>query len=461
VAIWLLGAMIVWSLFAVAGVYVWAGVPLMIAAALLAVASRRAGRTSSDTRLLDAALVATVVVAAANLLPVPSAVRALLSPQADDVRAALFVAPGDPRAWRPLALSPDQTAYAIGLLLTAVIVFRAARRVFADGGVRRIVRLCAYSGMVAAFLAIALSTTADPTLIYGRWPAIDAGARPYGPFVNRNHFATWLLMACPLAAGYVAARLDSARPSAVRLSAGLLALAEFAGTSVLWVGVSAVVMTIALVISTSRSGLTAFAVSIAVGAWLVRARLTRRTRVLALAAVVMIGAIVLAFVNVHPLLARVDETLTVGTAGRPRIWQETWRIVREFWLTGTGLGGYQTAMAVTQQGDRTVFINQAHNQYLQLLAEGGVLLTLCVAVAAIAFVRLFRKRLAEDSSSSVWLRIGAGIAILGVAVQGLWETGLRIPANGVLFAIAAAVAVYPVTRDRAGPDAATASRSSP
>ena len=63
-------------------------------------------------------------------------------------------------------------------------------------------------------------------------------------------------------------------------------------------------------------------------------------------------------------------------------------------------------------------------------------------LAVVAFIRLFRTRLAQDTSSSVWLRIGGGAAMLAVAVQGIWETGLRIPANGLLFAIAAAVAVH-------------------
>ena len=72
---------------------------------------------------------------------------------------------------------------------------------------------------------------------------------------------------------------------------------------------------------------------------------------------------------------------------------------------------------------------------------------LLVALAAVAFIRLFRMRLAEDVSSSVWLRIGGGTAILAVAVQGIWETGLRIPANGLLFALAAAVAVHRPVRE--------------
>jgi O-antigen ligase len=208
-------------------------------------------------------------------------------------------------------------------------------------------------------------------------------------------------------------------------------------------GAAVVVMTLALVISTSRSGLFALGAALATTTWLVRRRLVRGTSTSSLIAIIAIAVVVAAFVNVQPLLSRVDETLAVGAGGRPRIWQETIRLARQFWLTGAGLGAYQTAMLVSQEGDRSVLINQAHNQYLHLFAEGGILVLVPVVLAAGAFIRLFRTRLAEETTSLVWLRIGGATAMLAAALQGLWETGLRMPANGVLFAIAAAIAVYP------------------
>ena len=248
-------------------------------------------------------------------------------------------------------------------------------------------------------------------------------------------------MACPLAAGYVAAALGARRPSP-SLRTKLASVVESIGTSTLWVGVAGLVMALALAVSTSRSGLVAFGASLVGGVWLARGRLTRRIAVLGLVAGLALAAFAAAYVNVQPLLSRVDETLAVGAGGRPRIWQETLRVIRDFPVTGTGLGTYQTAMLVYQQSDRTFFINQAHNQYLHLVAEGGVLLAVPAILAVVAFIRLFSTRLTQDTSSSVWLRIGGGIAILAVAVQGIWETGLRMPANGLLFAVAAAVAVH-------------------
>jgi O-antigen ligase len=96
-----------------------------------------------------------------------------------------------------------------------------------------------------------------------------------------------------------------------------------------------------------------------------------------------------------------------------------------------------------------MFVNQAHNQYLQVFAEGGVLVAVPMLIAVLAFVRLFWVRLLNDLSPSAWLRIGGVTAMIAVAVQSCWETGLRMPANGMLFAVAAAIAVHRPSGGRA------------
>ena len=433
--------MIAWSLFAVGGVYVWAGVPLMIAALALAAVGRPRPGASRDTRTIDRALVAAVAATALQLVPLPATLRAVLSPHADALRSALVLGETGASRWRPLSIDPSATIYSLGLLIATLIVFWTARRAFAHGMTRRVVAVVAISGLIASLVAIVLHATADRTLIYGRWPAVDAGARPYGPFVNRNHFAAWLVMAIPLSAGFVGAWLAERRASA-GVAAKAAAMFEALGSRAGWVTVSCAVMALALVTSTSRSGLIALTSAAFFAAWVVRGRAGRQTMVLGAIAVVTMGIIGSLYVNVQPLLSRVDETIDVGAGGRPRIWKETFVVARDFWPAGTGLGTYRDAMLVYQQDKRGGFFNQAHNQYLHLLSDGGLLLTVPALFAAVAFIALLRVRLAADRSPTQWLRIGAATAILAVAIQGIWETGLRMPANGVLFAIAAAVAVH-------------------
>ena len=432
--------MIAWSIFAVGGVYVWAGAPLLAGAVVLAVVARPRVAGSSETRLLDLALLIGLLAIAVQIVPLPGPVRTWLAPHADSLRSSLLLEGNLTPAIRPISVAPWATAYALALVATAMLVFWAVRQACAEGSTRVLVRAIAFVGLIASLAAIVQRAT-NPELIYGLWLPRDAGARPFGPFVNRNHFAAWIVMAIPLVAGYAGSALYSRRstgPVAGQIASALRSL----GSAALWAGVASAVMTLALVTSASRSGLVAFAVSLVCGTWIGRHRLTRRGWMFSLVAAGLLVLFVAVYGNMTPLLWRLEETLLVGTGGRPEIWQETLRIIRDFWTTGTGLGTYQLAMAVYQHSDRSAFFNQAHNQYLHLFAEGGLLLAIPAAASVVVFVRLFMVRLARDRSSSASIRIGAATALVAIAVQGLWETALRMPANGILVAVVAAIAVH-------------------
>ncbi|HEY7450874.1 MAG TPA: O-antigen ligase family protein [Vicinamibacterales bacterium] len=433
-------ALIAWSIFAVGGVYVWAGAPLLAGGLLIAVGARPRVARSTETRPLDVALLTGLLAVAIQLVPLPTSLRTWVSPHGDSVRTSLLLSADAVSSLQPLSLAPGSTAYALALVATAMFVFWTARQVSGDGATRFLVRTIAFVGLVAALAAI-VQRAINPKLIYGFWMPQDTDARPFGPFVNRNHFAAWVVMAIPLLAGYIAAALYTHRPER-RLAGRVASAMRSLGSAALWVAVAGAVMTLALVTSASRSGLMAFGVALGCGGLIARTRLSRQGWIVALVAVALLALFVIAYADMTPLIWRIEETLLVGTGGRPEIWQETLRIFRDFWATGTGLGAYQTAMAVYQQGDRVVFFNQAHNQYLQLLAEGGLLLMIPAAAIVVAFVRLFVIRLARDTSSSAPIRLGAGVALVAVAVQGIWETPLRMPANGILFAVAAAIAVH-------------------
>jgi O-antigen ligase len=143
-----------------------------------------------------------------------------------------------------------------------------------------------------------------------------------------------------------------------------------------------------------------------------------------------------------------QETTELGEWGRRVIWHDTWRMAGDFRWTGVGAGAYQRGMLVYQQGSRLFFFNHAHDEYLQLLAEGGVLLAVPAAVALLAAIALMARRLRADHTAIFWLRAGAIAALVAAAVQSVWDTALRTPANGVLFAVVAAVALHDPRKTR-------------
>jgi O-antigen ligase len=99
-------------------------------------------------------------------------------------------------------------------------------------------------------------------------------------------------------------------------------------------------------------------------------------------------------------------------------------------------------MTVYQARPHVFYFNHAHNEYLQLVAEGGLVLAVPAAIALASAAWLIWRRLAADRTAVFWVRAGAASGLLAIAVQSVWDTALRIPANGVLCALLAAIAMH-------------------
>jgi O-antigen ligase len=155
--------------------------------------------------------------------------------------------------------------------------------------------------------------------------------------------------------------------------------------------------------------------------------------------VLVIGGL---FADVTLLATRLEGSFSEGLAGRLSIWGQTLPLVRDFWPLGSGAGTYQTAMIPYQTMSRLFYISHADNELLQLVAEGGVLIGLPVAAVLVAGIRLIAQRLREDRTAVFWLRLGAAAGLTAIAAQNMIEMTLRVPANGVLFTIAAAIAIH-------------------
>ncbi len=152
----------------------------------------------------------------------------------------------------PISIVPADTVAALGIVACAVLFFWTCRQICEAGGAGRMIRAIAVIGLVASIAAI-VQRSQSHDLLYGIWRPIDPGARPYGPFVNRNHFATWVVMACPLVFGYLLARAPN-HPPAHLMTQRLAAALKQLGSMRIWLVASVCVMALAVLISASRSG---------------------------------------------------------------------------------------------------------------------------------------------------------------------------------------------------------------
>jgi O-antigen ligase len=399
-------------------------------------------------RLLDRSLLALLGGILLQLIPLPAFVVSLISPHRLSYIQQSTLTAGAP-AFVPLTLDPGATVHAFLATGCAILTFWTARTMFARGGMRRMVTALAWTAVVFVLVAFAQGSL-SPELVYGFWRPYDAGARPLGPVINRNHAGTWSVLALFLCFGCLQWRRSVSSPSRGWSWRARVAHALDGRSLILVLAILLLIVSVAS--GASRSAMVGL---VAAGAFVALVappsqdgrRSTMWTGALALAA----AFAVIAYADLDRLLSRVEETRSMGLAQRVAIWRDTLGIIRDFPLTGAGAGNFATAMRLYQSTDRMYFWNEAHNGYLQVAAEGGLLLAAPVLVALAALWSAAVREL-KRADSVRWMRVGGAAALAGVAVQSIWETGLTLPGNSMLAAAAAAILLH---HSRHGSHAAT------
>jgi O-antigen ligase len=336
-----------------------------------------------------------------------------------------------------LSVEPRDTLLALIVVSAIVLLFWCLRAMFERGGVRATIKAIAWIGLFVSPVAIVQHLMPLP-IVDAAWGLTSRGLRPYGPFVNRNDFAGWLIMAIPLTVGYGIARVQSRHRAGEPVDAQTLV-----DSKSLWLAMAVCLMAAGLLGSLSRSGLAGAFAGLVFFALISRRRVTARRAGLAIVGLALALAIASAYADMGALSTRLMEgPVSESLSGRLSIWRQTRPIVRDFWPFGAGVGTYQAVMVPYQTMSRYFTISHADNEFLQILAEGGLLLGLPVALALLAGGVVVAKRLREDRTPIFWLRGGAAAGIVALGTQNLVEMTLRVPANAVLFAIVAAVAMH-------------------
>jgi O-antigen ligase len=289
----------------------------------------------------------------------------------------------------------------------------------------------------------ALTDTND-IRVYGFWEPMFGG-NPFGPFVNRNHFAGWMLMATPPVVGHAIAELLRApRPRVGSWRIWLQWITTVDASRFLLAAFGALSMAMSIVLTGSRSGVAGLAiVTLVLGYHVVRRLADARARLLATVSTTTILAGVVLWAGPREIVGRFAETAT-SVEGRFTAWRDSWQIILDFPWFGTGLGTYGQSMLVYQTAGRPEIYLQAHNDYIQLAAEGGVLVGVPIVILVVVMVRTIWRRMSagEDGLRTMWIRIGAVAGLLGIAAQSLVEFSLQMPGNALLFTVVAALAMH-------------------
>ena len=444
----LLIATLAWGAFAFGAVYPWAYWPLAAVGAGLGVhmIQRTRGLRDPRVRTLGLALAAIALAIAAQMISLPYSLVQQLSPALDRFFHE-YALSYHPASLHSLSLSSSATVVVLALFVAFALMFLGLLSAIGGRSLEWLMVQLLGLGLALAIVGIvqkAFPMDAARPLVYGFWEP-QQGGNPFGPFINRNHFAGWMVMALPLVAGYSCAVI--AQTWNVR-ERGLKAVVRWFTTveanRFAHLGFSALLMGTSLVLTRSRSGMASFAIAVAVFALLaMREFKGRRSRVMVAVymSLILLGAV--AWAGTDDTVGRFLQARN-DSSGRIGAWRDTLRIIGDFPAFGTGMGTYGQAMLIYQTEGRPVMFYQAHNDYLQVLAEGGAIVVLPVAVTVVLILAGFWRRLkpGADDVLTRWIRIGAVSGLAGIAAQSAIEFSLRMPGNMALFVVLLAIALH-------------------
>jgi len=370
-----------------------------------------------------------LAIPAIQMAPLYASAVGALSPHAASLRSGL-----DPAPAPTLSLAPNASASALrtGCALVGIL-FVATSVVAARGASRIALSAAAAAAFQGLYGLLVLASGHARIWNVPKTAYLDSAT---GSFVNRNHFAGFLAATIPLGVGLVVkaarrARWRSRTPGALSTALGT------DGSKALLLGLLTLTGTAGLLLSFSRAG-TALGLAAIAGTAAVAVRRRPIHRAAAIAIVVAIAAVPLLDLGADRLLARYADASADFTAsgGRLAVAADTIRMIAAFPATGCGFGAFTWVYPAFSSPEVRLHYTHAHDDCLQLGAEGGIPALILLAVALFAVLRAAFSVIRDGSDP---VAVGAAFGLSALLVHGLVDFNFHIPANAAIAAVLAGV----------------------
>lgn len=355
-----------------------------------------------------------------QLLPLPPSVWKELPGRALLLQASTAGA----QPWRPLSIQPSATVNSLGSLLVPAAVLVLAVGIREDENKKLIAVLLGLM-MISALIGLMQlsgSIVSNPMVN-------DTVGAVSGLFANRNHFALFLALGClfvPVWATHKVAQISWRLPAAV----GLLLF-----------------FFLMILASGSRGGVLTGTIGTVVGGWIVRAdlrralsRLPRRART---AALIALPIMVVAILSLSIALSRAQSVtrallLTSDEDMRSRAFPTVVQMIGTYTPFGAGLGTFDTAFRIQEPFGllKLTYFNHAHNDFAELLLEGGVPALMLLAAAVVwwlvASARAWR---GGQVTRPIMQQLGSATLLL-VGIASVFDYPVRTPMMMAIVVIA-------------------------
>ncbi|HXX81277.1 MAG TPA: O-antigen ligase family protein, partial [Thermodesulfovibrionales bacterium] len=345
-----------------------------------------------------------------QLLPLPLSLLTVIHPKLKEV---VTLSPNSPLMFHSISLYPFATEKEASRLFLCLAVFSmAAFGIRDEDGTYKVMRSLVVFGFILGVFALIQHATSNGK-IYWFWSPISRNAfLTFGPFVNRDHFAGFIGMIIPFSIGitFMSRRLEKK------------VLYAFLGVG----------MAIALFFTLSRGGIISFFAGLLVFSTVLFTKGISKRKLIPIVLFVLVLIAYLLFFGASPIIEKFAQSKESAGA-RVLAWQTTLSAFRDYPVFGSGFGTFQYIFKVYQPEGLRLYWAHAHNDYLELLLELGIIGTV---IAIFFFLVVLRTIMTADWRGRE-LYLGAALlsSITTIAVHSIVDFNLHIPSNALLFSL--------------------------
>lgn len=370
-----------------------------------------------------------------QVIPLPPWLAGFLSPGTVEAYAPVQALAGDAGAWVPLSVHQKATILETLRIGSYALFYVLTIQILANGPtLQKTVRIVAGAAVFIAFLAIIQRYT-SPDLIYWFREGPE-GARFMGPWINRSQFAGFMTMLLPLLLAlflYYRPVVDKEEPLRARI---VEFFASPGSNYQLLVAFGSIVVLLSIMLSLSRGGMIVAVLSLALFRFYLSRKKGKRSWP---ALVVFFAGICLFFYTFgsDEIIERINDSFTPEgelNFSRLPIWRDTLEIIKVFWLTGAGFGTFVDVFPGFKTIQSNAIFFHAHNDYLELLTDGGIVALGLAAWFILAVIKSGWETITKRRDNyAVLLGIGSLVGVCSMLLYSLTDFNMHNGADGLYF----------------------------
>ena len=390
-----------------------------------------------------------------QLVPLPSGIMKIISPET----YALYketLSFDKPILWMSISINHKATIAEFFRIACYGAFYILTVQILTDGKLlKRVITVVVLFASLLSLLGILQHILSNDKIFWFR--ELTMGGTPFGPYVNRNHYAGLMEMLFPLVLGLFL--VYKPRVSYKSFREKIVEIFNLERTNIhILLGFACVLIGTSVFLTLSRSGILSLSLSMAIFGFIVFIKGMSRTRGIIIMTVFLLIALSVGWFGWDPIFERFEKIMNAQgdiTEQRLQLWKDSKNIITDFPVTGTGFGSFINIYPGYRTISGDAIVDHAHNDYIELLTNGGVISFLIFLWFVFTVLyKSFKTYLKRHEIYSIYIFIGCFTGIISILMHSTTDFNLHIGANGLYFAFLFGLAVSAAnTRLRVGLDA--------